>query len=53
MGVNVLNQKQFILRWPSGKPFASGAVNSSFIPNRVKPITTELIFTASLLHAQH
>ena len=32
---------------------ASGAVDSSLIPSRVKPITLKLVFTASLLNAQH
>ena len=32
---------------------ASGDVDSGFIPSRVKPITLKLVFTASLLDAQH
>ena len=32
---------------------ASGAVDPGLIPSRVKPITLKLIFTASLLDAQH
>ena len=32
---------------------ASGAVNLSLIPSRVKPMTLNLVFTASLLDAQH
>ena len=31
----------------------SGAVDSGLIPSRVKPMTLKLIFTASLLDAQH
>ena len=32
---------------------ASGAVDSGLIPSRVKPMTLKLVFTASLLDAQH
>ena len=32
---------------------AFGAVLSGFIPSRVKPTTFDLVFTASLLDAQH
>ena len=32
---------------------ASGAVDLGFIPSRVKPMTLKLVFTASLLDAQH
>ena len=32
---------------------ASGAVDLGLIPNRVKPMTLKLIFTASLPDAQH
>ena len=32
---------------------ASGAVELGLIPSRVKPITLKLVFTASLLDAQH
>ena len=32
---------------------ASGAVDSALIPSRVKPMTLKLVFTASLLDAQH
>ena len=32
---------------------ASGAVDSRLIPSRVKAITLKLVFTASLLDAQH
>ena len=32
---------------------ASGALNSNLIPSRVKPMTLKLVFTASLLDAQH
>ena len=32
---------------------ASGAVDLDLISNRVKPMTVKLIFTASLLNAQH
>ena len=32
---------------------ASGTVDSGFIPSRVIPITLKLVFTASLLDAQH
>ena len=32
---------------------ASGAVDLGLIPSRVKPITLKLVFTASLLDAQH
>ena len=31
----------------------SGAVDLDLIPSRVKPITLKLVFTASLLDAQH
>ena len=31
----------------------SGAVNSGLIPSRVKPMTLQLVFTASLLDSQH
>ena len=31
----------------------SGAVNLGLIPSRVKPMTLKLLFTASLLDAQH
>ena len=51
------------LRWPSGKfnssdgrvvsASASGAVHLGLIQSRVKPITLILVFTASLLDAQH
>ena len=30
-----------------------GAVDLGLIPSRVKPMTSQLIFTASLLHIQH
>ena len=32
---------------------ASGAVDSGWIPSRIKPMTLKLVFTASLLDAQH
>ena len=32
---------------------ASGAVDLGFIRSRVKPMTLKLVFTASLLDAQH
>ena len=32
---------------------ASGAVDLGLIPSRVKPMTLKLVFTASLLDAQH
>ena len=32
---------------------ASGAADSGLIPNRVKPMTLKLVFTAFLLDAQH
>ena len=32
---------------------ASGAVDPGLIPSRVKPVTLKLLFTASLLDAQH
>ena len=32
---------------------ASGAANSALIPSRVKPMIVKLVFTASLLDAQH
>ena len=32
---------------------ASGAVDSGLIPSRVKPMSLKLVFTASLLDAQH
>ena len=32
---------------------ASGAVDLVLIPSRVKPLTLKLVFTASLLDAQH
>ena len=32
---------------------ASGVVDSDLIPSRVKPMTLNLVFTASLLDAQH
>ena len=32
---------------------ASGAVNSAFIPRKVKPMTLKLVFTAFMLDAQH
>ena len=32
---------------------ASGVVDSGLIPSRVKPMTLKLVFTASLLDAQH
>ena len=32
---------------------ASGAVDSGLIPSRAKPMTVKLIFTVSLLDAQH
>ena len=32
---------------------ASGAVDSGLIPSRVKPMTLKLVFTSSLLDAQH
>ena len=32
---------------------SSGAVESGLIPSRVKPMTLKLVFTASLLDAQH
>ena len=35
------------------RAFASGAVDLSLIPSRVKPITLILVFSASLLDAQH
>ena len=42
------------LTWPSGiGASVSGAVDSGLIPNRVKPITLKLVFTASLADAQH
>ena len=35
------------------RPSASGAADLGLIPSRVKPMTTKLAFTASLLDAQH
>ena len=35
------------------KASASGAVDLGLIPSRVKPMTLKLVFTASLLDAQH
>ena len=35
------------------KAFASGAVDLNLIPSRIKPMTLKLVFTASLLDAQH
>ena len=35
------------------KVSASGAVDLGLMPSRVKPITIKLVFTASLLDAQH
>ena len=35
------------------RAFTSGAVDLSLIPSRVKPMTLKLVFTASLLDAQH
>ena len=35
------------------RAFASGAVDSGLIPGCVKPMTLKLVFTASLLDAQH
>ena len=32
---------------------ASGVVDSGLIPSRVKPMTIKLVFTASLLDAEH
>ena len=32
---------------------ASGAVDTGLIPIRIKPMTLKLVFTASLLDAQH
>ena len=31
----------------------SGAIDSGLIPSRVKPMTLKVVFTASLLDAQH
>ena len=50
------------LRWPSGitaqmaewyRASVTRAVDSSLISSRVKPMTLKLVFTASLLDAQH
>ena len=38
---------------PVVRASASEAVDSGLIPNRVKPMTLELIFSASLIDAQH
>ena len=49
-----LTELMFI--WPDGqvvRASASGAVDLSLIPIRVKPMTLKLVFTASLLDAQH
>ena len=35
------------------RAFSFGAVNLGLIPSRVKPMTSKLVFTASLLDAQH
>ena len=35
------------------KTFASGAVNSGLMPSQIKPMTLKVVFTASLLDAQH
>ena len=35
------------------RAFASRAVDLILIPSRVKPVTLKLVFTASLLDAQH
>ena len=35
------------------KASVSGASDSGLIPSRVKPMTLKLVFTASLLDAQH
>ena len=46
--------KEEQLRWESGKgSSASEAASSDLIPSRVKPMTSKLVFTASLLDAQH
>ena len=50
------NQDQFDLDSSDGREVrasASGAVNLGLIPSRVKPMTLKLVFTASLLDAQH
>ena len=36
-----------------GTASASGAVDSGFIPSRVKPTNLKLVFIASLLHVQY
>ena len=44
------------LKWPNGKrvrALSSGNECSGLIPSLVKPITLKLVFTASLLDAQH
>ena len=41
------------LRWPSGIERLCRAVDSGLIPSRVKPLTLKLVFTTSLLDAQH
>ena len=41
------------LRRPMLRASASGAVDLGLIPSRVKPMTLKLVFTASLLDAQH
>ena len=35
------------------RAFASGAVDSGLIPTLVKPMTLKLVFTVSMLDAQH
>ena len=35
------------------RAFASGDVDSGLISSRIKPMTLKLVFTASLLDAQH
>ena len=45
-----------ILKYSDGRVVrasASGAVDSGLIPSRVKPMTLKLVFTATLLDAQH
>ena len=42
-----------LLRWPSGKSLTFGAVDSGSVPSWLKPTTLRLVFTVSLLDAQH
>ena len=45
--------KSLCCRCKCGKKITAGAVDQGSIPSRVKPMTLKLVFTASLLDAQH